>query len=175
MNENGKGPSTDRRGRGRPRIELTDEQRNDIRKMARAGHTASEIAEDMGVSVRTLRRNFGSPLRSGQKSCSRMLRSELVDRAMDRDSPGSIQALLLACKTIAGLREGEPTQDELDREPKFRGLIIRPHCPSCGHDPRQGAIIVVGDDDEKKPDDDDENQDDYVSFPRPGGGDPSAN
>ncbi|MFZ2490737.1 MAG: helix-turn-helix domain-containing protein [Thermoanaerobaculia bacterium] len=116
-----------------------------MRKLAQAGYSQQDIAETLGVSARTLRRNFVLPLKEGTKACSNLLRAELVDIALK----GNVQALIFANKAIGGLREDGPTAEERDREPQSRGIIIRAHCETCGRDPSQGAIIVVGEDGEE--------------------------
>jgi hypothetical protein len=60
------------------------------------------------IDHRTIERRFAPALKKGRHCLARMLRSQLVRRAI----AGDTAALIFACKTILGLRE--PRSDEFN-------------------------------------------------------------
>ena len=94
----------------RPKIPIDEER---VEELASVGCSAEEIAflltppgSKRPVDHRTIERRFAPALKKGRSRLARMLRSQLVRRAM----AGDTAALIFACKTILGLRE--PRGDE---------------------------------------------------------------
>ena len=90
---------------GRPKIPIEEEK---VEELASVGCSAEEIASLLTpagskrlVDHRTIERRFAPALKKGRCRLARMLRSQLVRRAMGGDTA----ALIFACKTILGLRE----------------------------------------------------------------------
>jgi hypothetical protein len=97
---------------GRPKIPIEEEK---VEELASVGCSAEEIASLLTppgskrlVDHRTIERRFAPALKKGRCRLARMLRSQLVRRAM----AGDTAALIFACKTVLGLRE--PRGDEFN-------------------------------------------------------------
>lgn len=97
---------------GRPKIPIEEER---VEELASVGCSAEEIASLLTppsskrlVDHRTIERRFAPALKKGRCRLARMLRSQLVRRAINGDTA----ALIFACKTILGLRE--PRSDEFN-------------------------------------------------------------
>jgi hypothetical protein len=96
----------------RPKIPIDEER---VEELASVGCSAEEIASLLTppgskrpVDHRTIERRFAPALKKGRCRLARMLRSQLVRRAI----AGDTAALIFACKTILGLRE--PRSDEFN-------------------------------------------------------------
>jgi len=96
----------------RPKIPIDEEK---VEELASVGCSAEEIASLLTppgskrpVDHRTIERRFAPALKKGRCRLARMLRSQLVRRAI----AGDTAALIFACKTILGLRE--PRGDEFN-------------------------------------------------------------
>jgi len=94
----------------RPKIPIDAEK---VEELASLGCSVEEIASLLTpqgskrpVDHRTIERRFAPALKKGRCRLARMLRSQLVRRAI----AGDTAALIFACKTILGLRE--PRSDE---------------------------------------------------------------
>jgi hypothetical protein len=96
----------------RPKIPIDEEK---VEELASVGCSVEEIASLLtppgskrAVDHRTIERRFAPALKKGRSRLARMLRSQLVRRAI----AGDTAALIFACKTILGLRE--PRGDEFN-------------------------------------------------------------
>ena len=96
----------------RPKIPIDEEK---VEELASVGCSVEEIASLLtppgskrAVDHRTIERRFAPALKKGRCRLARMLRSQLVRRAI----AGDTAALIFACKTILGLRE--PRGDEFN-------------------------------------------------------------
>src|SRR5258708_38518374 len=96
----------------RPKIPIDEER---VEELASVGCSAEEIASLLTpsdskrpVDHRTIQRRFAPALKKGRSRLARMLRRQLVRRAI----AGDTAALIFACKTILGLRE--PRGDEFN-------------------------------------------------------------
>jgi AraC-like DNA-binding protein len=94
-----RGVNRGKRGRPhvKPRIDVKE-----IESAAQAQFTLEQIAALTGVSVSTLQRNFDHLLKKGGARTALSLRQRLIVEAHQ----GNTAALIFACKTMAGLKEG---------------------------------------------------------------------
>ena len=120
---------------GRPRFELTDEQRAEAGKLA-AYLSLEQLADVLNVSARTLRRRlvddpaFARAYKQGHAKAIAAVAHSLVQLALK----GNVTACIFYLKAQAGWREADPRQidvsdisklpdRELERETRRMGIV----------------------------------------------------
>lgn len=81
-------PRAPARGRGRPRIEFTLEQRQQVEQLVSVGTTEEDIATFLRIAIMTLRTNFSEELRFGRMK----RRAEVVDLLFTSARAGNVSA-----------------------------------------------------------------------------------
>ncbi len=107
---------------GRPRVQIDPKQ---VELLAGCGATVEEIAAKLGVSERTLYRDFGSVIEKGRATGKMSLRGKQFERAMK----GSDAMLIWLGKQLLGQRDKADvsittvSDDELEAEVQRRMAI----------------------------------------------------
>jgi hypothetical protein len=90
--------------RGRPKVEVSDEDRERVREMSRMGATQVEIATVLGVSDVTLRAHFRKELDTATVEANSNVAGRLYDDCM-KDDPRYQTSRMFWLKTRGGWKE----------------------------------------------------------------------
>jgi len=99
-------PEKRKRGRGRPKFEPTDDQRNIVKALAACGHAANDVAIYFSLDVKTVRRAFRAELAEGRTFFGARLAVGIAQKALG----GNLTAIIFMLKTQFGWRETNRTE-----------------------------------------------------------------
>lgn len=94
---------------GRPAFTPTKEQRLLVQVMTAAGFPQAQIAEQVGIDAKTLRKNFRVEIKTGKVSANAIVARSLFKKATG-DGPQSVAAAIFWLKTQAGWKETTVTE-----------------------------------------------------------------